>query len=63
MPDKDIITTTIRIPRSLWLALRRLEEQGKVDSIQQAAINSLWVLVERWARVIDADPDTSQGGG
>lgn len=52
---EEIVTTTIRLPRDLWLALRRLEEQGKIDSIQQAAIRSLWVLVERWAKVPDDD--------
>jgi len=42
---KDIIVTTIRIPRDLWLALRRLQETGAIESIQQAVIDGLRKLV------------------
>ena len=42
---KNIIVTTIRIPRDLWVALRRLQEVGMIENIQQACIGSLRKLV------------------
>ena len=38
--------TTIRIPRDLWIRLRRLQEQGKIKSIQQATIKGLEMVAE-----------------
>lgn len=42
---EEIVTTTIRLPRDLWITLRRFEEEGKIDSIQQAVLSSLYLFV------------------
>jgi len=38
---KRIKTLSIRIPFDLWKKLRRLQEEGEIDSIQAAAIAGL----------------------
>lgn len=45
MATKEIVTTTIRLPRGLWIKLRRLQEEGKIESIHQACIDGLGVVV------------------
>lgn len=38
---------TIRIPIELWKKIRRLEEAGKIKSIQDATIRGLeWIVKE-----------------
>lgn len=39
--------TTIRLPFSLWKSLRNLQTEGKIKSIQQAALNGLRKVVEK----------------
>ena len=39
-------TLSIRIPLGLWKKLRRLQEDGKIESIQSAVITGLDAIVE-----------------
>ena len=42
---KEIVQTTVRLPRELWLKLRKLEEQEKIKSIHEAILRGLkWVV-------------------
>jgi len=42
---KDIILTTVRLPRVLWVKLRRLQEEGKIKNIHQAILKGLeWIV-------------------
>lgn len=42
---RDIIQTTVRLPRDLWLKLRRLQEEGKIKSIHDAILKGLeWII-------------------
>lgn len=42
---KDIIQTTVRLPRALWIKLRRLQEEGKIKSIHEAILKGLeWII-------------------
>ena len=42
---KDVIQTTVRLPRQLWIKLRRLEEEGKIKSIHSAVLRGLeWII-------------------
>lgn len=44
MQSQDIKTLTIRISHKLWIALRHMQEEGKIKSIQEAAIKGLeWI--------------------
>ena len=43
MQDKRI---TIRIPFEIWKALRELQTEGKISSIQQAAVTGMDRLIE-----------------
>ena len=43
MQDKRI---TIRIPFEIWKALRELQTEGKISSIQQAAVTGMNKLIE-----------------
>jgi len=42
---KRVKTLSIRIPVELWKKLRRLQEEGKIDSIQAAAIEGFYSAV------------------
>ncbi len=48
MQDKRI---TIRIPFEIWKALRELQTEGKISSIQQAAVTGMNRLIEslKWS--------------
>ena len=37
---------TIRIPLETWKALRNLQTEGKIESIQQVAVSSMNTLIE-----------------
>jgi len=37
---------TVRIPIDLWKKIRRLEEAGKINSIQDAVIKGLEILTK-----------------
>ena len=39
--EEKVRTTTIRIPYEMWKILRRLQEDDKIKSIQQACIEGL----------------------
>lgn len=39
--EEKMRITTIRIPYAIWKKLRRLQEDGKIKSIQQACIEGL----------------------
>jgi len=43
---KRIKTLSVRIPLGLWKKLRRLQEDGKIESIQSAVITGLDAIVE-----------------
>jgi len=42
---KRVKTLSVRIPLDLWKKLRRLQEEGKIDSIQAAVIAGLDAIV------------------
>jgi len=44
---KEQITMTVRLPRPIWLKLRRLQEDGAIVSINQAVIEGLELLIKR----------------
>ena len=46
MTSTDYRVTTIRIPVDLWKRLRRAQEDQLIDSIQQAAIDGMELLLE-----------------
>ena len=50
------IETRIRIPRDMWIALRRLEEQRYIHSIQQAVEIGLRHVIENRERIRDDKP-------
>ena len=37
---------TIRIPKDLWVKLRRMQEEDKIKSIQQACIDGLKLIIK-----------------
>ena len=42
---KKIILTTVRLPKEIWLQLRRLQEEGKIKSIHAAILKGLeWLI-------------------
>jgi len=43
--QNDEVRLTIRLPRNLWVALRRSQENGEIKSIQQAAIDGMSKLI------------------
>jgi hypothetical protein len=46
--EEKVRTTTIRIPYDMWKKLRRMQEDDKIKSIQQACIEGLkHVIKER----------------
>lgn len=44
---KDIIQTTIRLSKELWLKLRRLEEEGKIKSIHDGILRGIDLLLKK----------------
>ncbi len=50
MQDKRV---TIRIPFEIWKALRELQTEGKISSIQQAAVTGMDRLVESLKRGVE----------
>jgi len=42
---KRVKTLSIRIPVELWKKLRRMQEEGKIKSIQAAAIEGFYSVV------------------
>lgn len=45
--QKDVITNTIRIPREIWLKLRRMQEQGIIKSIQEGCVRALELFIRK----------------
>jgi len=37
---------TIRIPKDIWVKLRRLQEKDKIKSIQEACIEGLRLIIK-----------------
>jgi len=41
---KEIIQTTVRLPKELWLKLRHMEEDGKIKSIHDGILKGIeWI--------------------
>jgi len=45
--QEEIKTTTIRIPKSTWVKLRRLQETGEIQSIHQAVLDGLELIIKK----------------
>ena len=45
---KEKFQTTVRLPREIWLQLRRLEEQGKIKSIHAAILKGLELIIKEF---------------
>lgn len=45
--QEEIKTTTIRIPKSMWIKLRRLQEKGGIKSIHQAVLDGLELIIKK----------------
>jgi hypothetical protein len=43
----EVKTFSVRIPKNLWIAVRRLQEKGKVSSLNDATIKGLRMVVEK----------------
>jgi hypothetical protein len=43
---KDVITTTIRMPRPLWRKLKTLIMDGKIKSLHQAFIDGVQKIIK-----------------
>lgn len=43
----EIKQTTIRLPKETWVKLRRLQEGGKIQSIHQAVLDGLEIIINR----------------
>ena len=43
---EKVRVTTIRIPYDMWKKLRRMQEDGKIKSIQQASIEGLERIIK-----------------
>lgn len=39
--------TTIRIKKSMWVKLRRLQEKGEIKSIHQACLDGLELIIKK----------------
>ena len=46
MPRDDDKVMTIRLPHELWRKLKLLQIDGKIKSINDAAIRGLWQIVK-----------------
>jgi hypothetical protein len=44
---EGIKQTTIRLPKELWVKLRRLQEEGKIQSIHQACLDGLELIIKK----------------
>ena len=47
MSKQEIKQTTIRLPKEMWVQLRRLQEQGKIKSIHQACLDGLEMIIKK----------------
>lgn len=47
MSEPETKQTTIRLPKTMWVKLRRLQEQGKIKSIHQAVLDGLELIINR----------------
>ena len=45
--QEEIKTTTIRMPKSMWVKLRRLQEKGEIKSIHQAVLDGLQLIIKK----------------
>lgn len=45
--QEEIKTTTLRIPRSMWVKIRRLQEKGEIKSIHQACLDGLELIIKK----------------
>jgi len=52
--------TTVRIPVDMWKQIRRLQESGKVKSIQDAITTSLEYLIANKGDVVIKKSDTKE---
>jgi hypothetical protein len=41
MSKEETKQTSIRLPKDMWVKLRRLQEEGKIKSIHQACLDGL----------------------
>ena len=44
---EEVKTTTIRIPKTMWIKLRRLQEKGEIKSIHQACLDGLEMIIKK----------------
>lgn len=47
MSKQETKQTTIRLPKSMWIQLRRLQEEGKIKSIHQACLDGLELIIKK----------------
>ena len=45
--SKETKQTTIRLPKDMWVKLRRLQEEGKIKSIHQACLDGLELIIKK----------------
>ena len=45
--QEEIKQTTIRLPKSMWVKLRRLQEKGEIKSIHQACLDGLELIIKK----------------
>ena len=45
--QEEIKITSIRIPKTMWVKLRRLQEEGGIKSINQACIDGLNLIIKK----------------
>jgi len=47
MTEKEKVRNiTIRIPYDIWIKLRRMQEEDKIKSIQQACVEGLELIIK-----------------
>ncbi len=44
---EEVKVTTVRMPKTMWIKLRRLQEKGEIKSIHQACIDGLEVIIKK----------------
>ncbi len=48
MTEKEKVRNiTIRIPYNIWIKLRRMQEEDKIKSIQEACIEGLELIIKK----------------
>ena len=47
MSEREIVQTTIRLPKDMWVKLRRLQEEGEIKSIHQACLDGLELIIQK----------------